>query len=117
MSNKLKFKILKDIFGHNGFRHLQEEGVDSILNNQDLLMILPTGGGKSLVYQLPTLIKNGITIVISPLIALMQDQVSALKAQNISADMISSAQKKLKLLRFLGVFIIMNLSFYIFLLK
>ena len=55
-------------------------------------MILPTGGGKSLVYQLPTIIKDGVSIVISPLIALMQDQVSALKAQNIAADMISSAQ-------------------------
>ena len=57
-------------------------------------MILPTGGGKSLVYQLPTLIKNGVSIVISPLIALMQDQVASLKAQNISADMISSAQSR-----------------------
>ena len=57
-------------------------------------MILPTGGGKSLVYQLPTLIKDGISIVISPLIALMQDQVASLKAQNISADMISSAQSR-----------------------
>ncbi|MEA3331658.1 MAG: DNA helicase RecQ [Campylobacterota bacterium] len=90
----LKLKVLKDNFGHNSFRELQEEGIDAILNNQDLLMILPTGGGKSLVYQLPTLIKDGITIVISPLIALMQDQVSALKAQQISADMISSAQSR-----------------------
>jgi ATP-dependent DNA helicase RecQ len=88
----LKYKVLKDNFGHNNFRELQEEGVDAILNNQDLLMILPTGGGKSLVYQLPTLLMNGITIVISPLIALMQDQVASLKAQNISAEMISSAQ-------------------------
>lgn len=55
-------------------------------------MILPTGGGKSLVYQLPTLIKSGISIVISPLIALMQDQVAALQAQNIKAEMLSSAQ-------------------------
>ena len=92
----MKHKILKDIFGHNSFRELQEDGVDTILNNQDLLMILPTGGGKSLVYQLPTLIKDGISIVVSPLIALMQDQVSALKAQNISADMISSAQSELQ---------------------
>ncbi len=89
-----KYKILKDIFGHNSFRVLQEEGVDAILANRDLLMILPTGGGKSLVYQLPTLLKEGISIVVSPLIALMQDQVSALKAQNISADMISSAQSR-----------------------
>jgi len=88
----IKYKILKDIFGHNSFRELQEDGVDAIMNNQDLLMILPTGGGKSLVYQLPTLLKNGISIVVSPLIALMQDQVASLKAQNLSADMISSAQ-------------------------
>jgi len=88
----LKAKILKDIFGHNTFRELQEEGVDAILSGQDLLMILPTGGGKSLVFQLPTMMMEGITIVISPLIALMQDQVAALKAQQISAEMLSSAQ-------------------------
>ncbi|MDA7817182.1 DNA helicase RecQ [Sulfurimonas sp.] len=88
----MKLKVLKDSFGHNSFRELQEEGVDAILEGRDLLMILPTGGGKSLVYQLPTLLKDGISIVVSPLIALMQDQVSALKAQNINADMISSAQ-------------------------
>ncbi len=90
----MKHKVLKDVFGHNDFRVLQEEGVDAILANRDLLMILPTGGGKSLVYQLPTLIKEGISIVVSPLIALMQDQVRALKAQKISADMISSAQSR-----------------------
>lgn len=88
----MKHKVLKDVFGHNEFRPLQEEGVDAVLENRDLLMILPTGGGKSLVYQLPTLIKDGISIVISPLIALMQDQVASLKAQKIEAEMISSAQ-------------------------
>jgi len=88
----MKHKVLKDTFGHNSFRELQEEGVDAILANRDLMMILPTGGGKSLVYQLPTLIKEGVSIVISPLIALMQDQVAALRAQGIAADMISSAQ-------------------------
>ena len=71
---------------------MQEEGVDAILQGRDLLMILPTGGGKSLVYQLPTILKDGITVVISPLIALMQDQVMALNAQNITASMISSVQ-------------------------
>jgi len=94
MEENLKYKVLKDTFGHNNFRPLQEDGVDAILSGKDLLMILPTGGGKSLVFQLPTLIKDGISIVISPLIALMQDQVSALKAQGISADMISSAQTR-----------------------
>ena len=88
----MKLKVLKDVFGHNDFRPLQEDGINAVLENRDLLMILPTGGGKSLVYQLPTLIKDGITIVVSPLIALMQDQVAALKAQKIDADMISSAQ-------------------------
>lgn len=90
----IKLQVLKDNFGHNSFRPLQEEGIDAILDNRDLLMILPTGGGKSLVYQLPSLIKNGVSVVISPLIALMQDQVASLKAQGISADMISSAQSK-----------------------
>ncbi len=66
--------------------------MNAILDGKDLLMILPTGGGKSLVYQLPTMMMHGITVVISPLIALMQDQVAALKAQNIEASMISSAQ-------------------------
>ncbi len=89
-----KLQVLKDNFGHNDFRELQEEGVDAILSDRDLLMILPTGGGKSLVFQLPTLIKEGVSIVISPLIALMQDQVASLKAQNIQADMISSAQSQ-----------------------
>lgn len=90
----MKYAALKNNFGHNSFRELQEEGVDAIVSGRDLLMILPTGGGKSLVYQLPTILKDGISIVISPLIALMQDQVSALKAQRISADMISSAQSR-----------------------
>lgn len=90
----MKLKSLKHYFGHNSFRELQEEGIDAVLSGRDLLMILPTGGGKSLVYQLPTLMMDGITIVVSPLIALMQDQVAALKAQQISADMISSAQSR-----------------------
>jgi len=85
-------KKLKDIFGHNSFRESQEDGIRAILEGRDLFMILPTGGGKSLVYQLPTLIMDGVTVVISPLIALMQDQVASLQAQNIPAEMISSAQ-------------------------
>jgi ATP-dependent DNA helicase RecQ len=86
-----KYKILKDIFGHDAFRSFQEEVVDTILAKKDVLTILPTGGGKSLCYQLPTLLMEGTTVVISPLIALMQDQIKALNDLNISADMISSA--------------------------
>jgi len=87
-----KHKILKDIFGHEHFRSFQEEVVDSIINKQDVLTILPTGGGKSLCYQLPTLLMDGVTVVISPLIALMQDQVKALNDLDIAAEMISSLQ-------------------------
>ncbi|ADG94360.1 ATP-dependent DNA helicase RecQ [Arcobacter nitrofigilis DSM 7299] len=87
-----KHKILKDIFGHEHFRSFQEEVVDSIINKQDVLTILPTGGGKSLCYQLPTLLMSGTTVVISPLIALMQDQIKALNDLDIKADMISSSQ-------------------------
>ncbi|MEJ2414274.1 MAG: DNA helicase RecQ [Sulfurimonas sp.] len=88
----MKQKVLKEFFGHNSFRELQEDGIEAILNAQDLLMILPTGGGKSLVYQLPTMMMDGVTVVISPLIALMQDQVASLQAQQITAAMLSSAQ-------------------------
>ncbi len=87
-----KKTILKDIFGHEDFRSFQEEVVDSILNKQDVLTILPTGGGKSLCYQLPALLMDGVTVVISPLIALMQDQIKALNDLNIKASMISSLQ-------------------------
>ncbi|MCF6330454.1 MAG: DNA helicase RecQ [Sulfurimonas sp.] len=85
-------KLLKTVFGHDNFRAFQEEAVEAILSNKDLLTILPTGGGKSLCYQLPSLVKDGTTVVISPLIALMHDQVSALKNNGIEAEMINSSQ-------------------------
>lgn len=94
MNNKKQ--ILKDIFGHENFRSFQEEVVDTILNKQDVLTILPTGGGKSLCYQLPTLLMTGVTIVISPLIALMQDQVKALNDLNIKSAMINSSNDEMK---------------------
>jgi len=87
-----KYEILKTVFGHDEFRSFQEEAVDSILHQKDVLMILPTGGGKSLCYQLPSLMMPGVTIVVSPLLALMHDQVMALKANGIKAEMISSMQ-------------------------
>lgn len=86
-----KFEVLKNVFGHESFRSFQKDVVDTILSRQDVLTILPTGGGKSLCYQLPALLMSGITVVISPLIALMQDQVKALNDLNINAAMISSA--------------------------
>lgn len=87
-----KYTVLKTFFGHNAFRPFQEEAVDAIVSGRDLLMILPTGGGKSLSYQLPALLMEGTTVVISPLLALMHDQVQSLKAQGMRAEMLSSMQ-------------------------
>ena len=87
-----KLETLQHYFGHDTFREQQEEVIDAILNQQDLLMILPTGGGKSLCYQLPSLLMSGVTVVISPLLALMHDQVVALKENGIAAAMLSSMQ-------------------------
>ncbi len=94
IDHQLKYQQLKHYFGHDGFRALQEEAIDTILSQRDLLMILPTGGGKSLCYQLPALLLEGITIVISPLLALMHDQVQALQTAGIKAAMLSSMQNE-----------------------
>ena len=91
MNSQSKYQILEKTFGHKSFRSFQEEAVDTVLSNRDLLTIIPTGGGKSLCYQLPSLMMRGTTVVVSPLIALMQDQVMALKENGIEAGMISSA--------------------------
>jgi len=88
------FETLKEVFGFSQFREHQELAVKSIIDNRDLLMLLPTGGGKSLCYQLPALIKEGVTIVVSPLLALMYDQVSALKVMGINAKALSSMQNE-----------------------
>jgi len=89
-----KIDLLQEYFGHNNFREFQEEAIDTILAKRDLLMILPTGGGKSLCYQLPSLMMGGVTIVISPLLALMYDQVTALRANGINSAMLSSLQSE-----------------------
>ena len=77
--------ILKNVFGHEQFRPLQKGIIDHILKGQDALIVLPTGGGKSLCYQLPALIFDGVTVVVSPLISLMQDQVTQLENRGIRA--------------------------------
>jgi len=81
---------LEKHFGFPQFREGQEEIIDEILDGRDVLVIMPTGGGKSICYQLPALMRPGVTIVVSPLIALMKDQVDALKARGIAADFINS---------------------------
>ena len=83
---------LREHFGLESFRYPQEEVIQAILDKNDSLVIMPTGGGKSLCYQLPALLLPGVTLVISPLIALMKDQVDALKAKGVAAEMINSSQ-------------------------
>ncbi|MCL1989037.1 MAG: DNA helicase RecQ [Firmicutes bacterium] len=87
--NKI-FKILKKSFGYDTFRQGQEDVITAILQAQDALAIMPTGAGKSLCFQVPALILDGVTIVISPLISLMQDQVQALRQMGIAAAYINS---------------------------
>jgi len=84
-------KILKDYFGYDSFRKGQQEVIQNVLNGQDTLCVMPTGGGKSLCYQVPALALDGTTIVISPLISLMKDQVDLLRANGIQAAFINSS--------------------------
>lgn len=83
-------EALKDYFGFDAFLDGQEEVVDQIISGKDGLVVMPTGGGKSLCYQLPALCLEGVTLVVSPLIALMKDQVDALQDRGIAATMINS---------------------------
>ena len=80
-----KYEVLKRYFGYSEFRNGQEELVNALLAKQDVLGIMPTGAGKSLCYQIPAIMMDGITLVISPLISLMKDQVNALVQQGVSA--------------------------------
>lgn len=86
------FPTLKKYFGYDTFRTQQQEIIESVLNQKDCLVIMPTGGGKSICFQLPALLFNGITLVVSPLIALMKDQVDGLNANGIPADYYNSSQ-------------------------
>lgn len=89
MNNKLV--VLKEYFGHSSFREGQEDIVNCLLSGKDALGIMPTGAGKSICYQVPALIYDGITLVISPLISLMKDQVSSLIQSGIPAAYINSS--------------------------
>ncbi len=89
-STQTPLEILTDVFGHEQFRPFQEKIIEHILSRQDAFIVLPTGGGKSLCYQLPALIFDGLTVVASPLISLMEDQVTQLQNRGIPAFFLNS---------------------------
>lgn len=88
---KTPHSILKDVFGYHEFRGPQEAVINALVAGDDALVLMPTGGGKSLCYQIPSLVRDGVGIVVSPLIALMQDQVSALHELGVRAGFLNSS--------------------------
>ena len=91
MSNPLDAQqLLQDVFGYPVFRGRQAEIITTLVGGQSLLLLMPTGGGKSLCYQIPALMRPGVAIVVSPLIALMNDQVASLKALGVNAASVHS---------------------------
>jgi len=85
-------EVLRRVFGYDSFRGSQQEIIDHLIGGQDALVLMPTGGGKSLCYQIPALVRDGTGVVVSPLIALMQDQVDALRGLGVRAGFLNSTQ-------------------------
>src|SRR5438132_14099247 len=96
-------QILKQYWGYDTFRPLQEEIITSILKGKDTLALLPTGGGKSICFQVPALAKEGLCLVVSPLIALMKDQVENLRKKSITAFAIYSGMSRKEVITTLKV--------------
>ncbi|MEM7224604.1 MAG: DNA helicase RecQ [Pseudomonadota bacterium] len=89
-----KHRVLKEVFGFEAFRPGQEAAVDALLAGRHVLSVMPTGSGKSLCFQVPALILGGLTVVVSPLVALMHDQVAALRLAGVAADAINSQRSR-----------------------
>ena len=93
-NDTLAEQILRDTFGYQQFRPGQQEIIQQSLNGRDCLVVMPTGGGKSLCYQIPALVRDGLTLVVSPLISLMKDQVDQLLANGVAAGCLNSTQTR-----------------------
>src|SRR5690606_39437274 len=87
-------ETLQRVFGHADFRGLQSDVISEVLDGRDVMAVLPTGGGKSFCYQIPAILRQGAGLVVSPLIALMQDQVAALRAAGVAAARLDSTQDR-----------------------
>jgi ATP-dependent DNA helicase RecQ len=87
-------RVLRDVFGYSSFRGRQEAIIDAALAGHDSLVLMPTGGGKSLCYQIPAIVRDGVGLVVSPLIALMEDQVSALREAGVAAAFLNSTLRR-----------------------
>ncbi|WP_241646422.1 ATP-dependent DNA helicase RecQ [Rosenbergiella metrosideri] len=87
-------QVLQETFGYQQFRPGQDSIIQAAISGQDCLVVMPTGGGKSLCYQIPALVRSGLTLVVSPLISLMKDQVDQLRANGVSAESLNSSQPK-----------------------
>ncbi|MEQ9327399.1 MAG: DEAD/DEAH box helicase, partial [Rhodospirillales bacterium] len=85
-----KHAVLREVFGYDRFRPGQETVVDALIEGRNALAVMPTGAGKSICYQVPALVRGGLTVIVSPLVALMQDQVAALQLAGIPAEAIHS---------------------------
>ncbi len=91
LQQQTPLQVLKEVFGYSDFRDEQEAIINQLLAGRDAMVLMPTGGGKSLCFQIPSLIRSGTGIVVSPLIALMQDQVAALKIQGVAVEFLNSS--------------------------
>src|ERR1700744_3616685 len=89
-----KRRVLKDVFGFDDFRPGQTAAIETLLSGRHVLTVMPTGSGKSLCYQVPALVLGGLTLVVSPLVALMQDQVAALRLPGVSTETINSSRSR-----------------------